>query len=302
MTDTAPTDAHDMIARLRAANPAEFDLRRAHSPAARAALERILGDASPNGASPSSFVRLRGRLHTRSARGLAVLGAMLIVGAGGAVAATDPMNWWSAAPDQASYASNPSVQVATPTALWIRCQTEAGSDSVCTPTTTPRRGLTYVRIGSIPRPQPTSTFSRASLLAHVSSARAQNQISARGAARLRADIAAVPNSFFTTMELVDRYGTFGIMSRTASGKALVPPVGIPAFLVCKKAPAGRLSCRNVNGDKNAPIGAAVYAVSHTRWHPVAATRPATEYRLLRDMQRFGMVLRGVTRGWGIPTP
>ncbi|MGH2927214.1 MAG: hypothetical protein ACRDL8_03320, partial [Solirubrobacteraceae bacterium] len=260
MTATAPNDAHDVIARLRAANPAELDSRRSHYPAARAALERILADASPDDAPPLSLARLRGRLPTRSARGLAAVGAMLIVGAGGALAATDPMNWWSAAPDRASYASTPSVVVATPSAVKIRCRIEAGGDAVCTPTSTLRRGLTYVRIGSIPRPQLTSAFSRRSLLAHVRAARAQGRISQTGAARLWTDIAAVPGSFFTTMAPAGRYGTFGIVSRTPAGKILVPPAGTPAFLVCQDAPGGRLSCRNLNGDSNAPVGAGVYAV------------------------------------------
>jgi hypothetical protein len=295
MTDTAPpTDSHDVIARLRAANPAEPDSRRAQSSAARAALERILADSSPDDVSPSPLARLRGRLHTRSARGLAAVGATLIVGTGGALAATDPMGWWNTTPDQAYYATNPSVHVATPSAVKIRCRIEAGGNSICTPTSMLGQGLTYVRVGSVRKPQHVSLFTRRSFLAHVSAARAQGRISATSAVRLRADIAAVPDSFFTMMTFTADYGGFGIESRTASGKTLVPPAGTPAFLVCQDATAGGLTCRSLNGNTIAPVGAGVYAVNHTLrpWHVVAATRPASESRLLRDIPRFDTVLLG----------
>jgi len=297
MNDTAHTKSHDVISRLRVANPVESDPHRAYSSAARVALERILADVSLDDVSPSPLARLRGRLNTRSARGLAAIGATLIVGVGGALAATDPMAWWSTAPDQAFYASNPSVHVATPAAVTVSCWTKAGGSYICTPTNVLRQGLTYVRLGSVRRPQHVSLFTRRSFLAHVNAARAQGRISAVDSARLRADIAAVPDSFFTMMTFTADYGGFGVMSRTTAGKALVPPAGTPAFLVCQDATAGGLSCRSLNGETNAPVGAGVYGVNHTRrpWHPVATTRPASESRFLTDVRRFAAVLLNSSR-------
>jgi hypothetical protein len=56
----------------------------------------------------------------------------------------------------------------------------------------------------------------------------------------------------------DRYGTSGSGSSNSHGQNLVPPPGQPNILVCQNAGRG-LSCRDLNGDLNAPIGAGVYA-------------------------------------------
>jgi hypothetical protein len=85
-------------------------------------------------------------------------------------------------------------------------------------------------------------------------------MSAMNAAKFRADLARVPDTFFTEYRLASRFGTYGDGSTNSRGQSLVPPAGEPNILVCED--AGRaLSCRDLNGDQHAPIGAGVYGAT-----------------------------------------
>ncbi len=118
------------------------------------------------------------------------------------------------------------------------------------------------------------------------------------AAKFRADVAAVPDSFFTELRLASHFST--VSGGESSRGELVPPAGVPEYVICETAGAA-LSCRNLNGDLNAPIGAEVYAAETTSdWRRVRHRRPDSylprgikftpaEYRVLIDMARSATV-------------
>ena len=94
------------------------------------------------------------------------------------------------------------------------------------------------------------------------------------------------------------YGTYSGGGDTNNGRTRVPPVGQAETLVCTD--AGRLlSCQDLNGDADAPVGAGVYgAVPGPGWRTVRTPRsigglppgiqftPAEE-QVLIDLLRFG---------------
>lgn len=319
----------DELVRLRAANPAPVDPDRGRTAAATATLARILQEPIDETieARPDRHRRARQagrRKLTRSSRRLLVVLAVALTAGGAAFAATDPLGWWSANPTFAKYGSNPTIHVHTPTTPEIAC-TPAGNVLHCTPARfEPASGVelvnghrssaqVYAFADAIPAPA--KGFTRHALLAYIASRRAAGAMSPAQAAHVRADIAAVPDSFFTEFELGSRYGTYGVGGQTRNGLTLVPPPGIPTLVVCE--PAGRgLSCQNLNGDEHAPVGAGVYGAMTARNWRFERVAPASyglppgfsftraEYRVLADMVRYATVSHtsGPVKGKGTPAP
>jgi hypothetical protein len=255
----------DALARLRAANPASVDDFRGRSPSAQAALRRILDEPAP----PSgrrSHDRPARRRWARSPRGLALVLAALLLGGGAAFAASDPLGWWSANPGEAKYGANPTFHVRTPTIPQIGCETRSTGQFRCTAW---HPGQRYSLEDAIRGPV---ALTRARFTAGIAQALAAGTISAAQAARFRADLAAVPDSFFGKYEVASRFGTYSGGGEGKNGRTMVPPPGVPEFLVCENA-ARALSCQDLNGDNAAPIGAGVYmAKPGADWRPVPPGR------------------------------
>jgi hypothetical protein len=293
----------DSLTRLRAVNPAAVDPGLGREPVAQASLQRILD--SPPETAPVARRPL-------TSRGLVLVLAVLVLGVGGALAATDPMGWWSSNPSEAHYRVNPDARVPTPVAQQIRCTAGAGGRLRCTPQQercyqvgqrTPYcklsgTGLPYRKIDAIRAPPSSSVFSRAGFAKAITTALAARRMTAAQAALFRADLARVPDGFFSELRLAGQYGTYGSGGETKNGRTQVPPVGQAAMLVCTDA-GRRLSCQDLNGDADAPVGAGVYSAEPgPGWRTVRTPRyigglppgvqftPAEE-QVLIDLLRFG---------------
>src|SRR6202035_5843118 len=117
----------DTLSRLRAANPAPVDHELGRGVTAQATLERIISE-QPSSAQPTAR-RVRLRLPRN---GLGVTLAVLCLGGGAALAATNPFGWWSGNPSAARYGVDTHVHVRTPTQQQVSCHA-AGSGFVCSP-------------------------------------------------------------------------------------------------------------------------------------------------------------------------
>ena len=274
----------DTLTRLRAANPARVDRDLGRGIAAQATLERIIGEPPPSPGPTSRRVRLR---LPRS--GLGVTLAVLCLGGGAAFAATNPFGWWSSNPSAARYAVDTHVHVRTPTEQQVSCH--AGrSGFTCSPA---GPGQQYRFVVRVQRPGRLNMITRANFLTWIAHAQGIHGLTSAVASRLRADIARVPDSFFTEFRLGARYATVS----TDNGR--VPPPGVPEFLVCQDS-GSTLSCQNLNGDSHAPIGAGIYgAVPAPDWRPNPHSQSSyglppgisftpAEYRLLIDLGRFAI--------------
>jgi hypothetical protein len=294
----------DAMTRLRAVNPAAVDHERGGEPTAQAALQRIL-DVPPQQA-PAT------RRRTVKPRALVLVLAMLVVGAGGALAATDPLGWWSSNPSEAHYRVNPDARVPTPAAQQIRCHADGAGRFSCTPEKEhcyqvgnrapycklSGMGLEYTKIDAVRTPPSSTVYSRAGFTRAIAAALAARRMTPTQAAQFRSDLARVPDSFFTELRLAGQYGTYGGGGETQNGKTRVPPLGQPGTLVCTTAGV-RLSCQNLNGDPHVPVGAGVYtAMPGPGWRTVPSPRyigglppgihfTGDEEQVLIDLGRFG---------------
>ena len=283
----SPQPQLDVLARLRAGNPAAVEPDRGRSDLAQAALQRILDDQTATSGTISDRRGPR-RNRGRSPRGLVIVLATLLFVGGAAFAATDPLGWWSANPGEARYGANPALHVRTPTIQQISCQAQPGGHFRCTAA---QSGQRYSLLDAI---RPPVSLNRAKFTAGIARALAAGKITRAQAAKFRADLAAVPDSFFRKFEVASRFGTYGTSGSLGNGRPSVPPPGIPAFLVCENA-GSALSCQDLNGDTGAPIGAGVYAAEPTaKWRaappqrqnpslPPGITFTPAEYRFLIDM-------------------
>jgi hypothetical protein len=222
----------------------------------------------------------------------------------------------------ARYGSDPTVHVRTPVAQTLVCSRPGGGVLRCVPATwTPGSPKPLVAgHPSIGQPYsfafaifpPGRGITRHRLLAYIASRRAAGKMTAAAVGRFRADLAAVPDSFFTELAYADRYATFGGAGETRDGLTQVPPPGIPSTIVCEPAARG-LSCQDLNGDEHAPVGAGIYGAIPTRsWRyervppensslPPGITFTRAEYRVLIDMLRFSTMTRSSGTRSGTPT-
>ena len=279
----------DTIARVRAANPAPIDHDLGRSPVAQATLQRILSEPAPTAQPARRLIRSR-----LPRGGLGVGLAVLCIGGGGAVAATNPFGWWSNNPSSARYAVDAAVHVRTPTAQQVTCHS-GGAGFVCTPSGSGQR---YNLIDSVQLPGRLGRINRAGFINAIALGEARHRLTSAAATILRADVASVPNSFFAEFRLAAHYATIGGASNR------VPPPGVPEFLVCQDS-GSTLSCQNLNGDTHAPVGAGIYGADPARdWGPgpknggpgyqlpPGVTFTPAEWQLLFDMTR----LAGFTSG------
>jgi hypothetical protein len=305
----------DELQLLRGANPVATEPDRARTEAARAALVTILEqplagrtDRRRGGLGDGGGRTSWGRA-SRSSRRLGVLAVALVLAGGTAIAATDPLGWWSSNPTSARYRSNPALHVSTPAARILACSNLAhglhcaaaifkpGSPKLLVQgRSTALQGYAFVGVMQ----SPAHGFTRARMLAVIRRERAAGTLSVRMARRFRSDLAAVPDSFFSEFEAASRYGTYSSGGPTRHGLTLVPPAGTPILVVCES-PGGRLSCQDLNGDTQVPVGAGIYAATATRdWRyrrvdsevgglPPGISFTPAEYRLLFDLLMTGKV-------------
>jgi hypothetical protein len=289
----------DTFARLRAANPAPVDDNRSRTEVAQAALQRILDDPialADSGLHARVPYRQRGRSSSRLALTLV---AVVVGGGSAAFAAADPLGWWSGNPSEAMYGAAPASHVKTPTAEEIRCGPRSVKQFRCFPSDSGQR---YSRIDTI---RPPASISRAEITAYITKRLEAGRMSAAEAAKFNADLAAVPDSFFSEFEVASRFGTYGGGGEIRDGRTLVPPARVPEFLVCEDAGTA-LSCQDLNGDHAAPLGAGVYMADPAAdWRPSPAHRrdstlppginfTSAEYKLLIDMVKNGTVTKSLS--------
>jgi hypothetical protein len=277
------------LSRLASLNPVAVDDELGRTQDAQAVLKQILA-SEPEAAAPRRAPRIPGR------RLIIVLAAMMLAG-GAAFAAADPFGWRSANPDTALYRSNPAQHVRPPTILDVRCRRVSTNDFQCGPRL---HGRPYLLIDHIEASPKANVFSRPAIQRSVAQSLASGRISRATARRVLADLARVSDSFLTQLggRNGNGYGSYeGGPDPTHSGIQLVPPPGVPSFLVCQ--PAGALlGCQDLNGDAKAPIGSGVYQVQKTAdWRPAPPRQrnpqppgfrslTHADLRLMRDLVTF----------------
>ncbi len=255
----------------------------------------------------------RSRRSLRPPRGLAIIVAATLLSAGGALAATDPMGWWSTSPQPGAISlhnqcprphSGRSADPLPERPCRRRLQLHrASATHAHQPRVAAGARVTFLATTSSRRSRLRRRLSpRAGLLSYIARKRAQGTMSVAAATRFRADLARVPDSFFIEFRLASSYGTFESDRTNSRGQTIAPPPPASRASWCVSRPAGTLSCQNLNGDQNAPIGAGVYgAVPGPGWRVVPRSDQTgggvppglhfttAETRVLIDMLRYATV-------------
>jgi hypothetical protein len=114
-------------------------------------------------------------------------------------------------------------------------------------------------------------------------------VSKARADRIRKDALEVGDRFYGFLNVfVTIQGTAsspGVEQNLGHGPVyLVPPTGVPHWIVCARRVKGALGCRNLAESVNVPVGAAVYDLAPgTDWHRI--TRPPRDRGLRSPLTR-----------------
>lgn len=290
---TAPSPPS--LVRLARANPAPVEAERGRSAHAKATLERIL--ATERGPSTGRAIRWR-RRHKMLVLSFA---ALLIIG-GGAVAATDPLGIFrSPNPGSALFSVDPNRHVTPPTEWQVSCPASRSAVPRCAPGL---GGQRYQLLDNV-ESNGSQNLTRSRMQRALAQERRSGQLAAAAERRLLADLAAVSDSDLARLRELFSFGTLSTGPTTLRGHVVAPPPGVPELIVCEPAGAA-LSCRDLNGDDNAPIGAGIYqGVPSADWRPAPPHQPdpdssleaailggpptKSEERLLMDLFRYATV-------------
>jgi hypothetical protein len=256
------------LVRLSRANPAPVEEERGRSVDAQAALARILATER----APASRRGVRWRRHKVM---ILAFAALLIIG-GGAVAATDPLGIFrSPNPGSAIFGVDPNRHVTPPQVQQIDCPASGSHSLRCGP------GLGGQRYELLDHVQSNGSqnLTRGRMQSALAQERRSGRLTAAGARRLAADIAALSDSDLAGLRALWRFGMMSTGPVIVGGRAVAPPPSVPALIVCQNAGTA-LSCRDLNGDDNAPIGSGIYqALPAPDWRPAAAQQPDPNWSL-----------------------
>jgi hypothetical protein len=229
------------LVRLARANPVLAEAGLGRAPRAQAQLARIL-------AREREAPRRRWRPRRRRVIAILIV-ATAFTGCGAALRVADPFGFWrSSTPGTARFGVSPAAHAVAPRANDIGCRLTGSATLTCVAGS---GGIRYQLISHTFAAMP-SVFSRARMLRALKTAVPAGEASAAEARRLRADIAAVPDSFFAAMRELGRFQTLTF------GTSRVPPHGVPLLIVCQRQHA-TIVCRDLNGDEQTPVGTGIYA-------------------------------------------
>ncbi len=257
------------LVRLARANPAPVEEERGRSADAQAALAQIL--ATERHPPPARASRWRRRHKTL----MLSFAALLIIG-GGAVAATDPLGIFrSPNPGSALYGVDLNRRVTPPEVQQIDCQAGPSHALHCG---AGLGGQRYELLDHV-RSNGSQNLTRSHMQKALAQERRSGQLTAAAERRLLADIAALSDSDLAGLREMLSFGTLSTGPIIVRGRAVAPPPGVPALIVCQRAGTG-LSCRDLNGDDGAPIGAGIYrATPSADWRPAPPQQPDPGYAL-----------------------
>jgi hypothetical protein len=235
---------------------------------------------------------------------LAAAAAFALV-AGGALAAShfDLLPWLGTKDrSQATFAVDPNRRYRGPLPEALICPSAGSGQFACSNATfILPSGRRYYEFLDRIDPQPTLT--RQTMRREIDRAEKKGELTAEAARRFRNDLDAVGDDFIRALNVLLRFGTMSelVPVEGRPDLQLVPPRGVPEFIVCGESVAGGLRCRDLAGAVGVPVGAPVYdlrpasdwvAVPRSHSHlgaerqleAVLGRKPtAAEFRVLLDL-------------------
>jgi hypothetical protein len=229
-------------------------------------------------------VPLRAERSRRLRRTVILAFAALLLLGGAALAASqfDAYPWLDRSDrTNATYSIDSSRTYRGPAPDVLVCPAAGAGSFTCSvgsfPSSSHRTYFLVQRVESQPR------FSRALILNALSEAERKSQISSADARRVRDDIAAVDDEFFSAMASLTPVVTVGGAEEAPGrpGFDLVPPSGVPTWITCVASDAD-FRCHDLASSRDVAVGTPFYFLqSSSDWVAV----PHQEMRRV-DLERF----------------
>jgi hypothetical protein len=197
-------------------------------------------------------------------RVVAVALAVIVLGAGAAIAATgfDILGWVASDnPSDATFSIDTGRVVSGPVPDSLACAAAVNEGTFAC---APGRGgrWTYVFHNRVEAQPP---FTRESALAALADAERAGSIDRELAEQVRADLQAVGDEFFRNIDLLRRVSRISSPHEVRPGVLLVPPADVPQFVTCEETGESRYECRKLAGSV-VPTGGPIYGlVENDEW-------------------------------------
>ena len=224
--------------------------------------------------------RRRRGARTRRIAIVAVAAVLLLAGTALAAARFDVLPWFDSGDrSSATFSIDSSRTYVGPAPRVLDCPGAGEGSFVCSAGALPPHGRRAYELAERVEAQPTIT--RASALAGVAAAERTHAIDGEAADRIRAEIEAAGDDFFTALDLVAGVETIesGEQAPGRAGYELVPPSGVPKWVACESAGAG-FRCHDLSSSRGVLAGTPLYdlqpgpdwvAVPRPRLKPVDVT-------------------------------
>jgi hypothetical protein len=258
------------------------------------ALERIAANVQSN---PDELLRRAAAATPRVAAArarrarwaLVVVVAVLALVAGGALAAShfDLLPWLRTKDrSEATYAVDRNRRYRGPTPEALICPGAGPGQFICSDATLVRpSGRRYYEFSD--RIEWTPLLTRQIIRRGIDAYEKTGRLTADAARRFRNDLDAVGDDYLRALNFLFTIETRG-SSEPVPGHPdleLVPPRGVPLWIVCNKSVSGGLRCHDLAGAVGVPVGAPVYLLHRgPDWVAVPHARP---------QQHFGRLLEAV---------
>lgn len=191
--------------------------------------------------------------------GTVALSALVLTGAGLAASGVGIFGWLAGGDEtEARFSVSATERYDGPAPPMLGCRDVAALRFSCTD-----------RVGGADRTyrllletSPPPFASRDDLLDKIAAAERAGTIDAAVAATVRRQVDAVSDDFFSRLTLLSQFQSVSAGVGDGRGE-LLPPEGVPGFAVCVKAVAGRLTCLDLRGATEVPVGAPIYRLEVT---------------------------------------
>jgi hypothetical protein len=182
------------------------------------------------------------------------MSALVLTGAGLAASGVGIFGWLAGGnATEARYSVDPDATYSGPVHQTIGCSTVTASPFTCTETTTGAERVYDLMHTATPP----AFSSREELLALLDRDERDGVASPAMYERARREIAAVSDDFLERLALLLQFQSLSSGTGDERGE-LLPPVGVPQFVVCPESRASGLVCRSLRGAEGVPGGAPIY--------------------------------------------
>jgi hypothetical protein len=211
-----------------------------------------------------------------------VVSTLALTGAGLAASGIEVFGWLAGGqPTEARYSVDPDTTYTGPVPQTIGCSTVTANPFTCVEAITGEERVYDLMLTASPPP----FSSRQELLALLDQDERRGLASPAMYDRAREGIAAVSDEFLERLGLLLQFQSVSASWNDGRGE-LVPPNGVPWFVVCPESRASELVCRSLRGAQGVPAGAPIYRLRPSDDWQVREDQTANDDTIVAEYDRL----------------